>query len=160
MPTVCLLRSATSLFERQHIASVHRSAAIIKTLSSFPCRRSILTYVGLVGTQVGDDEDEVRLAQAQVLMDCIADLLSQKGLDGTRAWCEGGLKLRQKSDAWFVLGRLPENEGQGQSAASLLAILMMKHVLHVPKRVAPTCATTISSCMYHNGQPGPMLLEL
>lgn len=68
--------------------------------------------------QVGDDEDEVRLAQAQVLMDCLADLLSQKGLDGTRAWCEGGLKLRcttseEGNTTWIVIGQLPEEEGQG-----------------------------------------------
>lgn len=68
--------------------------------------------------QVGDDEDEVRLAQAQVLMDCLADLLSQKGLDGTRAWCEGGLKLRcntsdEGNTTWIVVGQLPEEEGQG-----------------------------------------------
>ena len=68
--------------------------------------------------QVGDDEDEVRLAQAQVLMDCLADLLSQKGLDGTRAWCEGGLKLRcmtsdEGNAAWIVVGQLPEEQGPG-----------------------------------------------
>ena len=60
----------------------------------------------------------MRLAQAQVLMDCLADLLSQKGLDGTWAWCEGGLKLRCKTSeegatTWTVVGQLPDQEGQG-----------------------------------------------
>lgn len=72
--------------------------------------------------QVGDDEEEVRLAQAQVLMDCTADLLSQKGLDGTRAWCEGGIKLRCRSSghssSWVVLGQLPEDAGEGTAAAA------------------------------------------
>ena len=68
--------------------------------------------------QVRDDEEEVRLAQAQVLMDCAADLMSQKGLDGTRAWCDGGLKLRLEknakgTDTWIVFGQLPQDEGQG-----------------------------------------------
>ncbi|KAL0037457.1 hypothetical protein WJX79_008841 [Trebouxia sp. C0005] len=69
--------------------------------------------------KVGDDEEEVRLAQAQVLMDCLADLLAQKGLDGSRAWCEGGLKLKLRSSeegtaAWVVVGQLPPEEGQGR----------------------------------------------
>ena len=60
----------------------------------------------------------MQLAQAQVLMDCTADLMSQKGLDGTRVWCEGGLKLRVKKNAkgtdnWIVFGQLPQDEGQG-----------------------------------------------
>ena len=72
--------------------------------------------------QVGNDEEEVLLAQAQVLMDCTADLMSQKGLDGTRAWCEGGLKLRLKknaegADSWIVFGQLPQDEGQGGVSA-------------------------------------------
>jgi len=79
---------------------------------------------------VGDDEDEVQLAQAQVLMDCLADLLAQKGLDGTRAWCEGGLKLRLKtseqgSSTWVVLGQLPEEEGQG-TAPCLVSLVVTR----------------------------------
>ena len=71
---------------------------------------------------MGDNEDDVRLAQAQVLMDCAADLMTQKGLDGTRAWCEGGLKLKLKSNAdgntaWSVFGQLPEEEGHGNTRA-------------------------------------------
>lgn len=73
-----------------------------------------------VWCQVGDDEEEVRLAQAQVLMDCMADLLSQKGLDGTRAWCDGGIRLRCRSSEqttrWIVFGQLPEEEGGGMTA--------------------------------------------
>ena len=70
---------------------------------------------------MGDDEEEVRLAQAQVLMDCLADLLSQKGLEGTHAWCEGGLKLRCRSSgqtsSWIVYGQLPNEEGEGMIAS-------------------------------------------
>ncbi|KAL0036465.1 hypothetical protein WJX77_008836 [Trebouxia sp. C0004] len=69
--------------------------------------------------KVGDDEEEVRLAQAQVLMDCLADLVAQKGLDGSRAWCDGGIKLKLRSNeegttAWIVVGQLPPEEGQGR----------------------------------------------
>lgn len=55
-------------------------------------------------------------------MDCLADLLSQKGMEGTLAWCEAGLKLRCRSSGetsgWVVLGHLPEEEGNGKTAAS------------------------------------------
>ena len=55
-------------------------------------------------------------------MDCLADLLSQKGLEGAHAWCEQGLKLRCRSSgeasSWIVLGRLPEEEGEGMTAAT------------------------------------------
>lgn len=55
-------------------------------------------------------------------MDCVADLLSQKGMEGTLAWCEAGLKLRCRSSAetssWVVLGHLPEEEGNGKTVAN------------------------------------------
>lgn len=55
-------------------------------------------------------------------MDCLADLLSQKGMEGTLAWCEAGLKLRCRSSgetsSWVVLGHLPEEEGNGKTIAS------------------------------------------
>lgn len=75
---------------------------------------------------MGESEEEVQLAQAQVLMDCIADLLAQKELEGMLAWCEGGLKLKlgtpssnpgqRTSDSpqhWIVVGQIPEAEGSG-----------------------------------------------
>ncbi len=82
-----------------------------------------------VPAQVGDDEEEVRLAQAQVLMDCLADLLAQKGLDGSRAWCEGGLKLKLRSSeegitAWVVVGQLPPEEGQGTFLPALSSCML------------------------------------
>lgn len=53
-------------------------------------------------------------------MDCLADLLSQKGMEGTHAWCEKGLKLRCRGSAdssnWIVIGQLPEEEGEGVTA--------------------------------------------
>lgn len=75
--------------------------------------------------QVSEAEDEVRLGQAQVLMDCIADLLGQKGIEGLLAWCQAGLKLKQTSPpsnpdqhqgevhTWTVVGQLPLDEGSG-----------------------------------------------
>ena len=55
-------------------------------------------------------------------MDCLADLLSQKGLEGAHAWCEKGLKLKCRSSgetsSWIVFGQLPEEEGEGMTAAT------------------------------------------
>ena len=57
-------------------------------------------------------------------MDCLADLLSQKGMEGTHAWCEKGLTLRCRSSGdtsnWIVIGQLPEEEGEGMTAAIAL----------------------------------------
>ena len=68
----------------------------------------------------------MHLSQAQVLMDCIADLLAQKGLGGMLAWCQGGLKLKLTTPSsspgeggnagaqtWVVVGKIPEEEGSG-----------------------------------------------
>ena len=68
----------------------------------------------------------MQLGQAQVLRDCIADLLAQKGLGGMLAWCEGGLKLKLATPTsspseegiagvqnWVVIGQIPEEEGSG-----------------------------------------------
>lgn len=115
---------------------------ILKTLS---CKDIELLW------QVGDDEEAVRLAQAQVLMDCMADLLSQKGLDGTRAWCEGGLKLRYRSrgqaGAWTVLGHLPQEEGQGRPDSQGTA-LSPKHLglyhLQCMLQLTPAMAEALS----------------
>ena len=90
---------------------------------------SMLRCPSHVPAQVGDDEEEVRLAQAQVLMDCLADLLAQKGLAGSRAWCEGGLKLKLRSSeegttAWVVVGQLPPEEGQGTSLPALTLCML------------------------------------
>ena len=73
-------------------------------------------------------------------MDCLADLLSQKGLEGTHAWCEKGLKLRCRSSgetsSWIVFGRLPEEEGEGMTAAIAcfqvckVCTYIMQHVIH------------------------------
>lgn len=76
--------------------------------------------------QVGESEEEVQVAQAQVLMDCLADLLAQKGLGGLLAWCEGGLKLKLGTPPsspgeepgggaqhWVVVGQIPEEDGSG-----------------------------------------------
>lgn len=102
---------------------VHSCAACLcvahSELTNTPDAAACPTTSGL--WQVGDDEEEVRLAQAQVLMDCMADLLSQKGLEGTRAWCDSGIRLRCRSSeqatSWIVFGRLPEEEGEGMIAA-------------------------------------------
>lgn len=55
-------------------------------------------------------------------MDCLADLLSQKGMEGTLAWCDAGLKLRcrssEETSSWVVLGHLPKEEGSGKTIAS------------------------------------------
>ena len=65
--------------------------------------------------QDSEDEEEQHLvtAKAQLLMDCVSDMITHEGLEGMQSMLEAGMKLQPSSRPTKVTGTLPPEMGGG-----------------------------------------------